>query len=221
VASATWDVGSCPLSAPAPALCCALPLPAQLCSGITKLLRACASSGMRSAPLRHQTGMVNALTCTLHPTLAHVPAPTFAVLLILYAVLLKFTGLLRSKQESENIFLFMARTGIADGLKGRAAFSAELPMSHSSHSIRRKITCLSIWLKSFFGRKKQEIHNYIFHSKIMLFQCFSDHLGGRYKNVSRASNCGNCFQRLGNSHRRSGLMSGRFYQSSDEFSLFH
>lgn len=90
MASAAWDVASCPLPSPALTLCHALPLPTRLWSESIELFRAFASSRMGAAFLYYRPEMVNVLTCTLHLILALLPTPTSAVLLVPYTLLLKY-----------------------------------------------------------------------------------------------------------------------------------
>lgn len=125
--------------------------------------------------------------------------------------------LLRNKWETKTSFLSVTHPGTADGVNGPAGFSAELPVSHSSRSIRRKTTCLNVWLKPLLGERSKKLKIIYFVQKLYNFSALV--IMGRCKKVSRTSNYGNCFQRLGNGHKYSGLKLGHFYQS-DEVSLF-
>lgn len=69
---------------------------------------------------------------------------------------------------------------------------------------------LECLVKTSFGKKKQETENCILHSRIISFQSLI--IMESSKKESRVFNNGNCFQRLGSSHRHSGLKSGHFYQ---------
>lgn len=90
-------------------------------------------------------------------------------------------------------------------------------MSHSS-LCQEEEHLLKVWLKPLWGERSKKFKSIYFIQKLYHFSALV--IMGLCRKVSRVSNYGNCFQKLGNSPRHSGLKSGHFYES-DEVSLFH